>query len=88
MEKTKGLSDKITRNNVKTFASADEKKVSTPKMKQKQDKMKLGDAQMQLDIARVRGYDAHEVFTYDLVKSTFLFSDEDGLMKNRQSMSL
>ena len=50
-------------------------------MKQKQDKKELGVAQKQLDIARVRGYDAHEVFTYDLVKSTYLFSDEDGLMK-------
>ena len=77
MEKTKGLNDKINRNNVKTFPSAKGKKESTPKMKQKQDKKELCVAQKQLDIARVRGYDAHEVFTYDLVKSTFLFSDED-----------
>ena len=78
---TKRLSDTINRNNVKTFASAEGKKASAPKRKQKQDKKELGVAQKQLDIARVRGYDAQEVFTYDLVKTSYLFSDEDGLMK-------
>ena len=63
----------------KTFANAERKKTSTQKIKQKQDK-ELGVAQKLLDIARVRGYDAQEVFTYDLVKTSYLF-DEDGLMK-------
>ena len=80
VEKTKRLSDTINRNNVKTFASAEGKKASAPKTKQKQDK-ELGVAQKKLDVARVRGYDAQEIFTYDLVKTSYLFSDEDGLMK-------
>lgn len=81
MEKTKRLCEVIHRNNVKTFASAEGKKASAPKKKQTQDKKALGTAQKQLDIARVRGYDAHDVFKYDLVQSSYLFSDEDGLMK-------
>ena len=80
MEKTKRLSDTINRNNVKTFASAKGKKASAPKTKQKQDK-ELGVVQKQLAIARVRGYDAQEILTYDLFKTSYLFSDEDGLMK-------
>ena len=80
VEKTKRMSDTINRNNVKTFASAAGKKASAPKAKQKQDK-ELGVAQKQLHIARVRGYDAQEIFIYDLVKTSYLFSDEGGLMK-------
>ena len=45
-----------------------------------QDKKEIGAAQKKLDIARVRGYDPHDVFTYDLVKDSFLF-DSEGLMK-------
>ena len=54
-------------------------------MKQKEDNKELGVAQKQLDIARVRGYDAHEVFTYDLVKTAFLFSDEQFAKSNQRS---
>ena len=78
VEKTKRLSDTICRNNVKTFASAEGKTPSAPKTKQRV-KKELRVAQKQLDIARVRGYDAEEVFTYDLVESSSLF-DEDRLM--------
>ena len=70
----------LRRLRVKTFANAERKKTSTQKIKQKQDKKELGVAQKLLDIARVRGYDAQEVFMYDLVKTSYLF-DEDGLMK-------
>ena len=70
-----------------TFANAERKKTSTQKIKQKQDKKELGVAQKLLDIARVRGYDAQEVFTYDLVKTSYLF-DEDGLMKKLSHMIL
>jgi len=52
----------------------------SPKTKQIRVKKELGVAQKQLDIARVCGYDAEEVFTYDLVESSRLFDDEDGLM--------
>ena len=79
MEKTKRLSETINRHNVKTFANAERKKISIKKIKQKQEK-ELGVAQKLLDIARVHGYDTQEVFTYDLVKTDYLF-DEDGLMK-------
>jgi len=40
----------------------------------------MGAAQKKLDIARVPGYDPHDVFSYDLVKDSFLF-DSCGLMK-------
>jgi len=48
VEKTKRLSDTISRNNVKTFASAEGKKPSAPKTKQRV-KKELGVAQKQLD---------------------------------------
>lgn len=70
VEKTKRLSDTIHRNNVKTFASAEEKKASSSKVKKKQGK-EFGVAQKQLDIARIRGNDAQEVFTYDLVQTSY-----------------
>ena len=57
-----------------------ERKHQHKKIKQKQEKKELGCAQKLLDIARVRGYDAQEVFTYDLVKTSYLL-DKDGLMK-------
>ena len=44
------------------------------------EKKALGVAQKQLDIARVRGCDVHEVFKYDLNQPSYLFSDRDGLM--------
>ena len=78
-EKTKQLRDTISRNNIKTFASAEEKKELAPKAKKKLGK-ELRIAQKQLDIAMNRGHDAQEIFTYDLVKTSYLFSDEDGLM--------
>ena len=45
-----------------------------------QDKKGICADQKKLDIARVRGYDPHDVFRYDLVKDSFLF-DSDSLMK-------
>ena len=68
VEKTKHLSDIISRNNVKTSTSAKGKTRSAQETKQKWNK-KLGVAQKQLDIARVRGYDAKKVFTYHLVQT-------------------
>jgi hypothetical protein len=88
VEKTKWLCEVIHRNNIKTFASAEGKKASAPKAKQQQDKKELGIAQKQLDIARVRGYDAHEIFKYDLVQTSYLFSDKDGLMKKTNKHEL
>jgi len=67
----------ISRNNVKTFASAEGMTPSTLTMKKKRDKIELGVAQKQLDIARVRGYDAAEVFTYDLVETRELHGNGD-----------
>jgi len=74
VEKTKRLSDVISRNNVKTFASAEGKTPLAQETKQKWNKKELGVAQKQLDIARVRGYDAEEVFTSDLVQTCYLLS--------------
>jgi hypothetical protein len=81
IEKTKRLSDVIPRTNLKTCATVGAKKKVASKTKQKQDKRDIGSGQKKFDIARVRGHDPREIFKYDLVKSSYLFSDEDGLMK-------
>ena len=80
VDKTKRLCDPIPRNNLKTFGNCEVKKKVQPKKQMNQDKKEIGAAQKKLDIARVRGYDPHDVFSYDLVKDCFLF-DSCGLMK-------
>ena len=81
VDRSKRLSDVIPRTNLKTFSSIEGKKKVSSKIQNKQDKKDIGSGQKKLDIARVRDHDPHEVFKYDLVKSSYLFSDENGLMK-------
>ena len=45
-----------------------------------QDKKEMGAVHKKLDITRVRDYDSHDVYSYDLVKDGFLL-DSCGLMK-------
>ena len=54
--------------------------VVQPKMQRNKEKREIEVAQMKLDIARMRGYDPWDVFSYDLMKDNFLF-DSDHLMK-------
>ena len=81
VDRSKRLSDVIPRTNLKTFSSIEGKKKVSSKIQNKLDKKDIGSGQKKLDIARVQGHDPHEVFKYDLVKRSYLFSDENGLMK-------
>ena len=75
--KEKKLFDTIHRWNLKTFKSLPGTMPSVTKKKNV--KKEVAEVQKIIDIARVRNYDMHKLFQFDLMTSTYLF-DSSGLM--------
>ena len=78
-KRTKKLSDTIHRNNIKTFQTIKSVKPSVTAIKKK----KINEAaagHRVLEIAQARGFSTKELFSYDLIQTSYLY-DDGGLMK-------
>jgi hypothetical protein len=86
IDKSKRISDTITRNKFKNFKTihTDVQAKSVKKNDQKKD---FAQAQKLIDLARVRDYDIKHLFQYDLVSSNYLF-DVHGFMTNPNKSTL
>ncbi len=74
IDKSVPLSSTVSRSNIKTFANTAH--VSTVSQKAGNDKESLSQGHKMVDLARVWGYDIHEVFKYNLVEGSYLFDDK------------
>ena len=84
INKTKAISDTISRSKVKTFKSAYEGKSESDK--KKATKKESTEAQRIVDVAKERNYDLEHLLKYDLVETSILF--ENNFMKKPAKSTL
>ena len=82
VNKSKKLSDTITKVNLPKFDGKDQKqkKESKPVLK------KVGDAQKQIDIARARGISMKEILSFDHLTSNLLFEEDLTAKQNKSDL--